>query len=140
MLTFMSRTSTGAVSLPDPQYGASFGTALGRFWRKYGDFSGRSSRAEYWKAFVVYGGIQLALTIWLLADWSAALESYGAEIIFGFASLLWLFWNAAIMVPALALLVRRLRDAGRPAWLLLAFLVGIGIVPMIMAALPTRRG
>ena len=36
--------------VPDwaPYYGASFGVAFQRFWRKYADFTGRASRSELW--------------------------------------------------------------------------------------------
>jgi hypothetical protein len=35
-------------SLAEPLYGASFGQAVARFFRKYATFSGRASRSEYW--------------------------------------------------------------------------------------------
>ena len=46
----MTGPSTPPAPLDLPQYGATFGQAIARFWGKYTTFSGRASRSEYWWA------------------------------------------------------------------------------------------
>jgi len=40
--------SDASPSLSSPLYGATFGQAVSRYFRKYATFSGRASRSEYW--------------------------------------------------------------------------------------------
>ena len=53
----MSNTSD-ALILSRPLYGANFGQAVGRFFRKYATFTGRASRSEFWwvRLFLVLHG------------------------------------------------------------------------------------
>lgn len=81
-------------------------------WRKYAQFSGRSSRSEYWY-FVLFNALASAASG--LAD--AILGSTGVIIVlYAFASL----------IPSFAIFFRRLHDTGRSGWWWL-----IGIVPVI---------
>ncbi|NMN02201.1 DUF805 domain-containing protein [Bifidobacterium panos] len=113
--------STGAVAaeptLNQPYLGISFGGAVSRFFKKYATFSGRASRSEFWWAtlFCFIVGVVL-------------------NIIIGFApavSFLSGIWSLAILIPTLALYVRRLHDSNKSGALIL-LPYGLGIVSSIL--------
>ncbi|WP_348946083.1 DUF805 domain-containing protein [Chitinibacter sp. FCG-7] len=75
-------------------------------FKKYADFNGRASRAEYW---------WFALFIFLV---SVVLGIAGAGLVSGLFSL-------ATLVPSLAAGVRRLHDLGKSGWFLLLSLIPV---------------
>ena len=66
-------------------------------WKHYADFSGRTTVRGYWMAFLFNCVISLAL--------SFIAGAIGLGILSGLYSL-------AILIPGLAICIRRLRDAG----------------------------
>jgi len=89
------------------------------FFKNYINFSGRTSRKDYW------------LTVLLLLIVSLVL---GAIL-----QVLCVIWELIILLPSLAICARRLRDAGFSPWWLLLLLTGIGgIVILIMTLLPKK--
>lgn len=83
--------------------------------KQYADFSGRARRKEYWM-FVLFN---LIFTIVLrFIDGAVGLQVAGAGI-------LGLLYSLAILVPAIAVGVRRLHDIGKSGWLLLVALIPI---------------
>ena len=104
-------------------------SAYKKFWTRYADFSGRSSRSDYW--WVVLCNFLITLPFSLIAffgfliplfseiyyaglydyepDLSGAMAGAGLAVFIMF--LLAIYWVATI-VPNLAIAVRRLRDAG----------------------------
>ena len=74
----------------------SFMEAVKLFFTRYADFKGRSRRSEYWWASL---GIGIA----------------GSIISSAFPDFSWI-WSLIILVPSLALSVRRLHDIGRSGW------------------------
>jgi uncharacterized membrane protein YhaH (DUF805 family) len=97
-----------------------FGEAVGAFFGRYFDFQGRSRRSEYWFTY-------LFLMIVVLVAYAAMFAfagSAGGEALFGLiAGVLGLFY-LAILIPSIAIAVRRLHDTDRSGWWLL-----IGIIP-----------
>jgi uncharacterized membrane protein YhaH (DUF805 family) len=99
----------------------SFGTAITTCFRKYSDFTGVASRAEFWwfNLFLVLGSLLLG----------ALFEPLRAVFFF------------ATVLPYLAVGVRRLRDAGL-AWglIFIGLLLGLGTIVMIVLWLqPTKQ-
>ena len=104
-------------------------SAYKKFWTRYADFSGRSSRSDYW--WVVLCNFLITLPFSLIAffgfliplfseiyyaglydyepDLSGAMAGAGLAVFIMF--LLTIYWLATF-VPYLAITVRRLRDAG----------------------------
>ena len=80
--------------------------------KKYAVFSGRARRKEYWMFFLFNIIIFIALGV--------------IETIVGINPVLTLFYMLAILLPGLAVTLRRLHDTGKSGWWLL-----IGIVPLI---------
>ena len=102
----------------------SFGEAIQTVFRKYAEFGGRASRPEFWW--------------WTLFNLlvSAVLSSCNAFSIGDnsyFGTLLASIWGLAVLLPNLAVAVRRLRDAGHGwanlFWLLLPI---AGIIVLIV--------
>src|SRR4051812_9777139 len=109
----MSRAAESSRTLQKREVGMTFAEAVRDGFAKYVTFIGRSSRAAYWWwylftfiVFVVAVLIDLAL---------------GTRVISAIASL-------ALLLPNLAVLVRRLHDSGHSGWWVL-----IGLVPLIGA-------
>ena len=120
--------------------------AYKKFWTHYADFSGRSSRSDYWWAFLCHMIIivPLFIIIWVSAlgsifsvaqdaaygyepDPSAFLAGAGFAVIFWFILLI---YYLAILVPSMAIIVRRLRDAGYH-WAFLFLAIGPSIAILI---------
>ncbi len=97
------------------------GDAVRVFFRKYAQFDGRASRAEYWYCALAYA---LAVFALIVLIWIP---------IIGFLIALALWAGAlAIVVPGIAVTVRRLRDAGLHwAWIFIAF-VPLGTIALIV--------
>ncbi|WP_084863015.1 DUF805 domain-containing protein [Salibaculum halophilum] len=85
---------------------------------RYADFQGRSSRSEYWW-FVLFN-ILVQVFLNLLVSMAAA---------FAFLSLIVLL---GLLIPGIAVGVRRLHDLGKSGWwLLLGFVPIIGAIVLI---------
>ncbi|MFT8649441.1 MAG: DUF805 domain-containing protein [Bifidobacterium psychraerophilum] len=91
--------------LDKPWYGIGFGPAIQRFFKKYAVFSGRASRGEFWW-FILFNFL-VAIALSFLSLFSANLHTW---VSYG--------WDLAILVPMLALGVRRLHDANFNGWLI----------------------
>ena len=111
-----------------PLYGASPVQAVQRFFKKYATFSGRASRSEYWwwalASFIVT--IVLELVYVGLGFAGASTDASGRTVpgagaVIG--AILLVVWGLGIIVPGLALAVRRLHDANMSGWFLLIVLV-----------------
>lgn len=120
------------VPLDQPLYGASFAEAVRRFWAKYGVFSGRAGRAEYWWWTLAATVVALVLEAVRFVLVGASLPAYLASPLY---SLRWtsmpsLLWYLATFVPAQALGMRRLHDGGRTGWwqLLTLLVIAGGVV------------
>jgi uncharacterized membrane protein YhaH (DUF805 family) len=104
-----------------------FGGATRAFWSHYAAslrvlFAGRARRSEYWF-------IQLFLVLTNLAAAAIDLLLMGGDvdrfIANGGGGIVGLIWILITIVPALAVLVRRLHDTNRSGWWAL-----IGLVPI----------
>lgn len=104
---------------------------------KYAVFKGRSSRAEYW--YFVLFHIIIGLVLAVIDN---ALGTYLPGSEYGLLSGV---YSLAVLVPSLAVSVRRLHDTGKSGWVLLIVLIPlIGllwlIVLMMMDSEPGENG
>ncbi|MGT2461300.1 DUF805 domain-containing protein [Sinomonas atrocyanea] len=117
-----------------PWYGAPFKAAVQRVFKKYATFTGRASRAEYWwwalVSVVVWTVLNIITTLGSLSAPSSA-NGYtytsptpGPLAIVG--SILMVVWGLAVIVPTLALTVRRLHDVNMSGWMVL-----LGLIPFV---------
>ena len=122
-----------------PNYGIGFIPAVKRAFQKYAKFDGRASRGEYWwwvlanslVVFVFYG---LSLVILATSPATARGEFPPAAV---FPLIVLTVWGLATIVPTIAVSIRRLHDAGYTGWFYLFNIVGLGIVTLILCAMPT---
>jgi uncharacterized membrane protein YhaH (DUF805 family) len=95
-------------------------------WKRYAQFSGRSSREAFWMFFLVNGLLTLlfvALEISLQMTWK--IEA---------------IYSLLIFLPMLSLTVRRLHDSNRSAWWLLVVLLPVigMVVLLVLLAMPSE--
>jgi uncharacterized membrane protein YhaH (DUF805 family) len=102
--------------------------------KKYAEFSGRAQRAEYWFFALFYVLFFLALS---LIDGAAGLLN--AELGLGLLSGL---FALAMIIPSIAVTVRRLHDTSRSGWWFLISLIPIigGIVLLVFMCLDSTPG
>lgn len=128
-----------------PYYGAPIGAAVKRFFKKYTDFTGRASRSEYWWTALALGVIGLVLEFIFLALAAAGATVSddgtlvpGAGFVVGL--ILLIAFGLAVIIPSIALLVRRLHDGNFSGWVALIGLVpGLGgLALFVFALLPSN--
>jgi len=117
----------------------SFGAALKSFWSNYATFTGRARRSEYWfiQLFLVLTNVAAGLIDLYLMD--GDIDRFIAN---GGGGIVGLVWIVVTIVPALAVLARRLHDTNKTAWWLLIGLVPVagGIVLLVFALIDSDPG
>ena len=96
-----------------------FGKAVSTCLKKFADFSGRASRAEFWFFFLF--NFLLGFSVAFILAFAGA-DDHTINVACGVVVL-------TMLLPSYAVTVRRLHDTGRSAWFLLIFLIpGIGLI------------
>ena len=98
-------STAGEPPLWAPWYGISFPNAIVRVFKKYAVFHGRASRSEYWWWFLFTVIISSVFSVLNTA-------TDGSSIISGLEGI----WNLAVLVPGIAVAIRRLHDTNRSGW------------------------
>lgn len=116
----------------EPHRALGFGEAVGACLRQYATFAGRAQRSEYWwwalfnlLVFVAVG----------LSRGVVGADATAADVVAVFAGL-------ALLLPNLAVTVRRLHDIDRSGWWVLVGLVPVvgSIILLVFALLPGTPG
>jgi uncharacterized membrane protein YhaH (DUF805 family) len=120
---------------PPANYGGGGGTAqpmanpLIGYWKKvvlenYANFSGRARRAEFWWYFLANFIISIIFNI---------IDAVIGSGMGGGIGVIGLIYSLAVLVPGLAVAVRRLHDTGKSGWwLLIALIPLVGIIVLIV--------
>ena len=122
--------------------------AYKNFFKNFAEFTGRSTRPDYW--WVWLGNLILSLPFWIIYFYTVFLStvmdsvsdsaSEATFMVFGLVAIIYAIFYLAILVPTLALSVRRLRDAGfHWAFIFLRFAPMGGIALLILFAMPTKE-
>ena len=118
--------------------------AYKNFFKGYAEFTGRSTRPDYW--WVWLGNFILSIPFWIIYFYTVFLStvmdsaSEATFMVFGLVVIIYAIFYLAILVPTLALSVRRLRDAGfHWAFIFLRFVPMGGIALLILHAMPTKE-
>jgi uncharacterized membrane protein YhaH (DUF805 family) len=112
--------------------------AIASVFRKYADFTGRATRSECWwfalLLWVTFGGLALLQLIPTGTDRNGY-TSHHFELVYMIAAPLILL---GVLLPALAVLVRRLHDVNFSGWFALLGLIPFagGIALLIFTVLP----
>ncbi len=138
-----------------PRPGVGPKEALRLFFRKYARFTGRASRSEFWWPMLL---LSLALIVVYIIAWiplgigigmeaaASSGTSYGASsgggvalmVLGGVIMGLCVLASWAVIIPSIAVMWRRLHDAGFSGLFYLLSLAGLGIVPLIMCVFESK--
>ena len=88
--------------------------------KQYADFNGRARRTEYWM-FVLFN----IIIVFVLGFIDGIIGTSGTQIGIGVLGGL---YSLAVLIPGLAVSVRRLHDVGKSGWMIL-----IALIPIIGA-------
>lgn len=83
----------------------SFGEAIKSVFSKYATFSGRARRSEFWYFFLFNFLVSFVLGLIPSLSWVSGL------------------WALAVLIPSLAVMVRRFHDTGKSGWYYLVPLI-----------------
>jgi uncharacterized membrane protein YhaH (DUF805 family) len=103
--------------------------------RRYAEFTGRSRRMEYWM-FALFNVIIVAVLSALLLAGGMSLSSLQGGAPEAPGMMFWLgvglifVWALAIIVPSIAVTVRRLHDRDMSGWWYLGFIV-LSMIPVV---------
>lgn len=122
--------------------------AYKNFFKNYAEFTGRSTRSDYWLVWL--GNFILSIPFWIIYFYTVFLSivmdsiddsvSESTFMVLGLVVIIYAIFYLAILVPTLALSVRRLRDAGfHWAFIFLRFAPMGGIALLILHAMPTKE-
>lgn len=96
--------------------------------QKYATFQGRASRSEYWWYALGVGLIAVVLSLIMMAGMNFETGEIGGIGYLG-AGLLGIFW-LAIIVPSIAVTVRRFHDRDMSGWWMLGFFA-LSLIPLV---------
>ncbi|WP_432498546.1 DUF805 domain-containing protein [Kineococcus auxinigenes] len=111
----------------------SFSSALSSVLRQYATFSGRARRSEYWwfqlAIALAYLGVGVVGAV--LASVSGAVGGEAVQSVAGTVfSLVLMAGYVVVLLPSLAVTVRRVHDTGRSGWWVL-----VGALPLLSVVL-----
>jgi uncharacterized membrane protein YhaH (DUF805 family) len=93
-----------------------FPQAIASGFKKYGVFSGRASKSEYWY-WILFYALSQVVSVMLFAVFQTPSIVIVSNV-----------FNLIIFLPSLAVEVRRLHDVNRSGWWLLIYLTIIGMI------------
>ena len=111
--------------------------------KKYADFSGRSSRAEYWYAVLANVVIVFLISAILLIPTAVlGVENIIGALGISLAPFLLILYGLVMLVPSIAVQVRRLHDSGKSGWLVLLGLIPSAgaIIMLVLCVLESDSG
>ena len=116
--------------------------AYKKFWKGYVDFEGRSTRSDYWFAYLANMLTVVAFYV-LLAVFggiAGATDSSFLAVISLILLLIFFAYGIAACLPGIAVTVRRLRDAGYNwPYIFVAFIPFVGgIILIVLLCKPTK--
>ena len=107
----------------------SFPDAVKMFFSRYVDFQGRSQRSEYWWVAlfnVIVFGVLAVLAFGLGGNFETGEMNPLGMIFFAVMGL----YALAIIIPSIALFIRRLHDINQTGWIYLGLVIA-GFIPFI---------
>ena len=114
--------------------------AYKNFFKGYVDFTGRSTRSEYW--WIWLGNMILYIPFFFAyGNAIANPRNESALVALGGIAIIYMIFGLALILPMLALTVRRLRDAGfHWALIFVIFIPMVGPLALLaLLAMPTKQ-
>lgn len=113
----------------------------------YANFSGRARRREYWMFTLINGLISLVLYLPAMflgfdpASTATGEASTSVNPLFYIFLGLYVLYSLAMLVPSLAVLVRRLHDTGKSGWwVLIGFIPLASLVLLVFTIMDSQPG
>ena len=101
----------------------------------YVGFGGRATRTEYW--LFALASVIVSIVLGIVGDVLGLTIGEGVDAV----NILALAYGLAVLLPSIAVMVRRFHDRGYSGWMALLILTGIGvIVVLVFMVLPSERG
>ncbi|WP_230947810.1 DUF805 domain-containing protein [Burkholderia territorii] len=116
---YNARVVSGVADIKHEGNKMNFTEAVRSAFNQYAKFEGRARRAEYWYFALLTGVVSIVCQVITMAGRDASALSLLLLIVAAVVSL-------ALVLPSLAVTVRRLHDTGRSGWFLL-----VGFVPIV---------
>ncbi|MEZ5997677.1 MAG: DUF805 domain-containing protein [Hyphomonas sp.] len=127
----------------------SFPDAVKMFFQRYTDFQGRSRRAEYWWVYLfnLIIGVVWAVLFFGLGGMNMNTEEISpiGMILIGIIVL----YGLAVLIPSIALFIRRLHDINQTGWIYLGLVIAsfipflgllAGIAGIVICCIPGTAG
>ena len=113
--------------------------AYKNFFKGYADFTGRSTRSDFWWVWLMNSILFLPLFIFWFQ--MALNDTGGTDPILGVAIIsVYMILAIVLFTPSLAVKVRRLRDAGfHWAFIFLHFVPMGGLALLVLLAMPSKE-
>ena len=113
--------------------------AYKNFFKGYVDFAGRSTRSDYW--WIWLGNMIIYIPFFFAYGNAISNQrNESALIALGGTAIIYMVIGLALLLPGLALTVRRLRDAGFHWALIFIVFIPLGsIVLLVLLAMPTKE-
>ena len=113
--------------------------AYKNFFKGFLDFTGRSTRSDFWWVWLMNSILFLPLYIFWFQ--MALKDAGGTDPILGVAIIsIYMILAIVLFIPSLAVKVRRLRDAGiHWAFIFLYFVPMGGLALLVLLAMPTKE-
>ncbi|MNI37217.1 Inner membrane protein YhaI [compost metagenome] len=111
-------------------------------FKNYANFSGRARRKEYWLFQLFNGIIALLLYLPVLSSLPAVMAGEGTTGIASLFMTLYIIYLLAVILPSLAVTVRRLHDTGKSGWSILLGLIPLvgGIIVLVFVCTDSQPG
>lgn len=116
--------------------------AYKNFWKKYVDFEGRTTRSEWWWVtlcnFIIFFLLLIPMIFSFINGFATTVNYYPAHGVI--LALLAMIYFLAILVPSIAMNVRRLRDADfHWALIFISFIPYVGgVVLFVLLQMPSK--
>lgn len=104
---------------------------------QYVDFTGRARRKEYWMFFLI--NLLFAILAMLVDNLlGTTMQIAGENLPYGFVYIVYALF---VLMPNLAVTVRRLHDAGKSGWyILISFIPFVGLILIIFLLMDSESG
>jgi uncharacterized membrane protein YhaH (DUF805 family) len=119
----------------------SFTEAVRSCLRQYATFSGRARRSEYWWFNLAAGLVMLLIAVVVFTANGVSTDAAGGDSQDASALMILIFLvvYVALIIPGLAVFVRRMHDIGRSGWWwLLGFIPFGSLVLLVFTCLDSR--
>ena len=107
-----------------------FSQSIKSVFSKYADFSGRATRSEYWYFYLFNF---LVVMVYFFAVITTAVTSGIDSSALSYLQAIYAIYALGVMIPSLAVTVRRLHDTGHSGWwIFLNLLLVIGSIVLFI--------